>query len=65
MDLVFNRLVVAVIAVGGIVGSAILGIFAEAGPQVLGIHVIAMAGFCLSALLGMWIARAVLRSGRL
>lgn len=65
LDLVFNRLVVAVIAVGGIVGSAILGIFAEAGPQVLGIHVIAMAGFCLSALLGMWIAWAVLRSGRL
>lgn len=65
LDLVFNRLVVAVIAVGGIVGSAILGIFAETGPQVLGIHVIAMAGFCLSAILGMWIAWAVLRSGRL
>ncbi len=65
LDLVFNRLVVAVIAVGGIVGSAILGIFATGGPQVLGIHVIAMAGFCLSALLGLWIAWAVLRSGRL
>ncbi|MGI9657349.1 MAG: ABC1 kinase family protein, partial [Gaiellaceae bacterium] len=65
LDLVFNRLVVAVIAVGGIVGSAILGIFGDSGPQVLGIHVIAMAGFCLSALLGMWIAWAVLRSGRL
>ena len=65
LDLVFNRLVVAVIAVGGIVGSAILGIFTTTGPQVLGIHVIAMAGFCLSALLGMWIAWAVLRSGRL
>ena len=65
LDLVFNRLVVAVIAVGGIVGSAILGIFGDSGPQVLGIHVIAMAGFCLSALLGIWIAWAVLRSGRL
>lgn len=65
LDLVFNRLVIAVVAVGGIIGSAILGIFAEGGPEVLGLHVVAIAGFALSGLLGLWIAWAVVRSGRL
>ncbi len=65
MDLVFNRLVIAVVAVGGVIGSALLGIFAEGGPQVLGLHVVAIAGFALSALLGIWIVWAVVRSGRL
>ena len=65
LDLVFNRLVIAVIAVGGIVGSAILGAFTEGGPQVFGIHVLAIAGFSLAGLLGLWVAWAVLRSGRL
>jgi ubiquinone biosynthesis protein len=65
LDLVFNRLVIAMIAVGGIVGSAILGAFTEGGPQVFGIHILAIAGFSLSGLLGIWVAWAVLRSGRL
>jgi ubiquinone biosynthesis protein len=65
IDLVFNRLVIAVIAVGGVIGSSLIGIFAEEGPRVLGLHVVSIAGYSLSALLGLWIVWAVLRSGRL
>src|SRR5437588_2878194 len=33
---VFNRLVIALIVTGGLIGSSVIGIFANAGPQVLG-----------------------------
>ena len=65
LDLVFNRLVIAVIAMGGVLGSALIGIFAEAGPHLLGLHVVSIAGFGLSALLGIWLVWGVIRSGRL
>jgi ubiquinone biosynthesis protein len=65
IDLVFNRLVIAVIAVGGVIGSSLIGILAEEGPRVLGLHVVSIAGFSLSALLGLWLVWAVVRSGRL
>jgi len=65
LDLVFNRLVIAVIAMGGVLGSALIGIFAEAGPHLLGLHVVSIAGFGLSALLGVWLVWGVIRSGRL
>jgi ubiquinone biosynthesis protein len=65
IDLVFNRLVIAVIAVGGVIGSSLIGIFAEEGPRVLGLHAVSIAGFSLSALLGLWLVWAVVRSGRL
>jgi ubiquinone biosynthesis protein len=65
LDLVFNRLVIAVIAVGGVLGSAMIGIFATKGPHVLGLHVVSIAGFALSGLLAMWLVWGVIRSGRL
>ena len=36
LDTLFNRLVIALIVVGGLIGSSIIGIFATTGPQVLG-----------------------------
>ncbi len=48
LDTLFNRLVVALIVVGGLIGSSIIGIFATTGPQVLGINVISIVGFALS-----------------
>jgi ubiquinone biosynthesis protein len=65
LDRVVNRLVVALIVVGGSIGSSLIGIFADEGPQVFGIHFMSVLGFSLSAALGAWLAVGVLRSGRL
>ncbi|MDQ3668933.1 MAG: hypothetical protein M3377_01410, partial [Actinomycetota bacterium] len=65
LDLVFNRLTIAIVAVGGIIGSSLIGLFAESGPQIWGIHFLSVIGFSLSALLGIWLVWGVIRSGRL
>jgi ubiquinone biosynthesis protein len=64
IDVVFNRLVVAMIVVGGLIGSSLIGIFAKAGPHILGINIISAIGFALSGLLGFWLLWGVVRSGR-
>jgi ubiquinone biosynthesis protein len=65
IDVVFNRLVVAMIVAGGLIGSSLFGIFAKAGPHLLGINVISVLGFALSGFLGAWLLWGVVRSGRL
>ena len=50
-DVAVNRLVVALIVVGGLIGSSIIGIFATGGPHA-GVNVISVVGFALSAALG-------------
>jgi ubiquinone biosynthesis protein len=62
---VANRLVIALIVVGGLIGSSLIGVFATTGPQVLGVNVIAFAGFLLSTVLGIWLLWSVVRSGRI
>jgi ubiquinone biosynthesis protein len=65
MQRVFNRLVVALIVTGGLIGSSLIGIFATGGPQLLGVNLISVVGFALSAVLGAWLLWGVIRSGRL
>ncbi|MGZ4419353.1 MAG: AarF/UbiB family protein, partial [Gaiellaceae bacterium] len=65
LDTLFNRIVVAMIVVGGLIGSSLIGIFATGGPQMFGINAISMIGFALSAVLGVWLLWGVVRSGRL
>jgi ubiquinone biosynthesis protein len=65
LDVVFNRLVVALIVAGGLIGSSLIGIFAKTGPHLIGLHVISLAGFVLSGVLGVWLLFGVVRSGRL
>ncbi|MEX0815893.1 MAG: AarF/UbiB family protein [Gaiellales bacterium] len=65
IDLVFNRLVVAIVAGTGVIGSALIGVFAEDGPEIWGIHFLSVIGFSLAALLGIWLVWGVIRSGRL
>ncbi len=65
IDVAFNRLVVAMVVAGGLIGSSLIGIFAERGPRLLGLHVISLAGFVVSGLLGLWLLWGVVRSGRL
>jgi ubiquinone biosynthesis protein len=62
---VFNRLVIALIVTGGLIGSSMIGIFATKGPQILGINAISVVGFALSTILGLWLLWGVVRSGRL
>jgi ubiquinone biosynthesis protein len=65
LDTLFNRLVIALVVVGGLIGSSLIGIFAKTGPHVLGLHVVAAFGFFMSAVLGVWLLWSVVRSGRL
>jgi ubiquinone biosynthesis protein len=65
LDVVFNRLVIALVVSGGLIGSSLIGIFAESGPKFLGLHLLSVLGFFLSAVLGIWLFWGVVRSGRL
>jgi ubiquinone biosynthesis protein len=65
LDTLFNRLVVALVVVGGLIGSSLIGIFAKSGPHILGLHVVAAFGFFCSTVLGVWLLWGVVRSGRL
>ena len=65
LDVLFNRLVIALVVTGGLIGSSLIGIFAKSGPHVLGLHVVSVLGFGLSAVLGVWLLWSVVRSGRL
>src|SRR5919106_6182369 len=55
LDQASNRLSVALIVLGGLVGSSIVGTFAEEGPQIMGLHVLSFFGFVLSAVFGLWL----------
>jgi ubiquinone biosynthesis protein len=65
VDVGVNRLVMALVVVGGLIGSSLIGAFATGGPQVLGVNVLSVIGFALSGVLGIWLLWAVVRTGRL
>jgi ubiquinone biosynthesis protein len=65
LDVAFNRLVIALIVVGGLIGSSLIGIFTTKGPLVAGVNFLSFVGFVLSGALGLWLLWGVLRSGRL
>jgi ubiquinone biosynthesis protein len=65
LDQASNRLSVALVVLGGLVGSSIVGVFGEEGPQVMGLHVLSFFGFLLSAVFGLWLMWGVIRHGRL
>jgi ubiquinone biosynthesis protein len=65
LDVVFNRLVMALVVAAGLIGSSLIGIFAEEGPELLGLHVLSVLGFLVSGALGFWLLWSVVRSGRL
>jgi ubiquinone biosynthesis protein len=65
LDVGINRLVVALVVAGGLIGSSLIGILAKSGPHVLGLHVVSLIGFGFSGLLGLWLMVGVMRSGRL
>ena len=65
IDQASNRLSVALVVLGGLVGSAIVGVFAKEGPHVIGIHILAFLGFVVSGAFGLWLIWGVMRHGRL
>jgi ubiquinone biosynthesis protein len=65
LDVLFNRLVIALVVTGGLIGSSLIGIFAKSGPHIFGLHFVSAFGFLLSAILGVWLLWSVVRSGRL
>ena len=65
LDVAINRVVVALVVAGGLLGSAMIGIFATEGPQIFGVHFLSVIGFLLSGMLGAWLLLGVMRSGRL
>ena len=65
LDTLVNRVVIALVVVGGLIGSSLIGIFAKGGPHLLGVNVISVGGFAVSTVLGLWLLWGVVRSGRL
>jgi len=59
-----NRLSFSVITAAIIVASSII-IHAGSGPLLFGLPVFGLIGYCIAALLGLWILIGILRSGRL
>jgi ubiquinone biosynthesis protein len=60
-----NRLAIALIVAGGLMGSSLIGILAQDGPEIVGLHFVSVLGFVLSGALGLWLIWGVVRSGRL
>jgi ubiquinone biosynthesis protein len=65
IDQASNRLSVALVVLGGLLGSSIVGVFAQEGPHVIGLHVLSFIGFVVSGAFGLWLIWGVLRHGRL
>ena len=65
IDVSVNRIAVALVILGGLVGSSLIGVLAEDGPQILGLHLVSVVGFILSGAFGLWLLWGVVKSGRL
>jgi ubiquinone biosynthesis protein len=65
IDKATNRIAVALVILGGLIGSAMIGVFAKTGPHALGVHLIALIGFLVSSVFGFWLVWGILRHGRL
>jgi hypothetical protein len=60
-----NRLVVALVLVGTVIGSSIVGIAVRGGTHVFGIQILATLGFAIATVLGITLVISIMRSGKL
>ena len=65
IDHAVNRIAVALIVLGGLVGSAIVGVLARNGPHIAGLHLLSFVGFMISGIFAVWLVWGIARSGRL
>ena len=63
-DRSINRLSSSLILAALIIGSAI-GMHVNNGPKLLGFPAIAFTGYCVAAIIGLWLVYAIIRSGRM
>jgi ubiquinone biosynthesis protein len=65
LDVSVNRIAVALVILGGLVGSSLIGVLAKDGPHVIGLHLLSVAGFVLSGVFGVWLLWGIFKHGRL
>jgi ubiquinone biosynthesis protein len=65
LDVITNRLVVALVAIALGVTSTLVAVFVEGGPHVGGLSAWGVPGFALSIFFGVWLIYSIIRSGRL
>jgi ubiquinone biosynthesis protein len=65
IDVSVNRIAVALVILGGLLGSSVIGVLAEDGPHLFGLHLFSVVGFLISGAFGLWLLWGVFRSGRL
>lgn len=65
LDLVTNRLVVALVASALALSSAIIATFVQSGPRLFGLSVWGIPGLVIATFFGVWLLWAIFRSGRL
>jgi ubiquinone biosynthesis protein len=64
-DVVFNRLVLAIVMSGTLIGAALIGSGASGGPHYFGIHLLTWLGVFVASGLGLILVLSIVRSGRL
>ena len=65
LDIIANRVVVAMVCIALGVTSMAIAISIDGGPQVGGLSVWGIPGFVISLFFGVWLMYAIIRSGRL
>jgi ubiquinone biosynthesis protein len=65
VDILANRLVLALLIAALIVGSSLLGVFNQSGVVLLGVNIFGLVGFVFAAVLGLALIVGIIRSGRL
>lgn len=65
LDILTNRVVVALVALSLGVASSIVAVFVTGGPHILGVSVWGIPGFLAALFFGVWLMWAILRSGRM
>jgi ubiquinone biosynthesis protein len=65
LDVSVNRIAVALVILGGLVGSSLIGVLAKNGPHVIGLHLLSVVGFVLSGAFGVWLLWGIFKHGRL
>jgi ubiquinone biosynthesis protein len=64
LDKIANRLSFSIILASTVIASSLLTM-AKVGPQFQNIPILGLAGYLISAVLGLWLVIAILRSGRM
>ncbi len=65
LDVITNRLVMALLTIALGVTSTAIAVFVSGGPHLAGLSVWGVPGFALSLFFGVWLIYAIIRSGRL